>query len=61
MIPIAVVFLLGLLFVVTLFVPFDHVNLKWRTIRAMSKLSGPFSIPFFGLGLLMAVIRDSGI
>uniref|UniRef100_R4FQF2 Putative p450 enzyme n=1 Tax=Rhodnius prolixus TaxID=13249 RepID=R4FQF2_RHOPR len=59
MIPIAVVFLLGLLFVVTLFVPFDHVNLKWRTIRAMSKLSGPFSIPFFGLGLLMAVIRDS--
>lgn len=54
------VLLLCLLLVAVSLIPFDHVDVRWRTIKAMTKLPGPFGIPIIGLGVFIAILRDSG-
>lgn len=59
MLTVLLVVLVGLLILVA-FIPFDYVDIRWRTIRIMSKLPGPLAIPIIGLGIFIALLRDNG-
>uniref|UniRef100_A0A224XIE3 Putative cytochrome n=1 Tax=Panstrongylus lignarius TaxID=156445 RepID=A0A224XIE3_9HEMI len=54
-----VLIILVLLLVVASFIPFDHINVRWRTIRTIYKLPGPYGIPIIGLGFFIAILRDN--
>ncbi|KAK9505903.1 hypothetical protein O3M35_009871 [Rhynocoris fuscipes] len=56
-----VLFLIICLLLICLILPLELIDIRWKVLRTMCKLPGPYGVPLLGLGILIARAKDTEI